>query len=279
MISDVKIWEYIHSDLPLNDLTTSLCKGKERPAKLEIFTRERIVLSNAATAIRIAEFLECKDVNTGKDGEIYKAKEQIFNASGSFENLHKAWKLIQILFEYSCKISTHTADMVALCKDASPYCQVQTTRKNFPFAKEFCLNAVISGGGRIHRANLSDSVLFFANHIKAYKSFENFCEHIADFKTNLPEKKIMIECENLSEFQTLLHYKPDVIQCDKFSPSQLSKAIELKNKTNSSIIVTAAGGINLKNCKEFAKTGINAVITSAPYTQGTADLTGKISFI
>lgn len=276
MISDDEIYKYINSDIPLDDITTSLCKNRHKNAKLKIITREDIILSGSNIAKRVAKALDCKVINTPKDGTFINAGESIFNAEATFENLHKAWKLIQILFEYSCKISTYTANMVKQAQSINPKCQIQTTRKSFPFAKEFCLNAVLAGGGRIHRANLSDSILFFANHIKIYENFELFCKNIKEFKIAMPEKKIMVECENLNDFKILLHYEPDVIQCDKMSVNELKTAIQMRGKNAKNIIITAAGGINLKNCAEFAATGVDALITSAPYTQGTADITGKI---
>ena len=58
MISDAQIWEYIKSDLPFDDLTTSL-QGEflNLQATLNIITRDDIVLSNVDIAAKIAAML------------------------------------------------------------------------------------------------------------------------------------------------------------------------------------------------------------------------------
>ncbi|MCD8213992.1 MAG: ModD protein [Campylobacter sp.] len=278
MISDTQIWEYIRSDIPFDDITASLQSAHlKRPALLEIITREDIILSNVDVASRIATLLGCETISGWENSQNFNAGNVIFQARGSYGNLHKAWKLIQILLEYSCKISTYTKNMVSVAQAVNPNCQIQTTRKTFPFAKEFCVSAVLSGGGAIHRLNLSDSVLLFKNHINVYENFEEFCKEIKNFKAKLPEKKIMVECETLENFKTLLNFNPDVIQCDKMSLNELKHAVKLKNKSEFKPIITAAGGINLKNCAQFAATGVNALVTSAPYAQGTADLTARLT--
>ena len=280
MISDAQIWEYIRSDLPFDDLTTSL-QGEflNRQATLSIITRDDIVLSNVDITARIAAMLGCETTGKSENSQNFSAKETIFQAKGSYGNLHKAWKLIQILLEYSCKISTYTNAMVCAAKAVNPSCQIQTTRKTFPFAKEFCIAAVLAGGGAIHRLNLSDSVLFFKNHIDVYENFEAFCKRIEEFKAKLPAKTIIAEREALADFKTLLNFAPDVIQCDKMSLEELHEAVNLKNAAKFQPVITAAGGINLANCAKFAATGVNALITSAPYTQGMADLTASLKLV
>ena len=42
------------------------------------------------------------------------------------------------------------------------------------------------------------------------------------------------------------------------------------------VALIASGGINLKNVREFAITGADALVTSAMYTQGMADITAVL---
>ncbi|MBR8462194.1 ModD protein [Campylobacter sp. faydin G-105] len=277
MISDAQIWEYIRSDVPFEDLTTSLqTKHLNRLAKLSILTRESVVLSNVDICECITKMLNCSVQSMGTNSKIYNAGDVLFMATGAYANIHKVWKLVQILLEYSCKISTYTHEMVCTVKAVAPHCQVLTTRKSYPFAKEFCVSAVVAGGGGVHRLNLSDSVLFFENHIKAYTNFDEFLAEIPKFKSKMPEKIIGVECDDLINLEKLLRAEVELVQCDKMSVDEISYAITLKDKINPNAKITATGGINLKNAKEYATTGINAIITSAPYLQGLSDLTAKI---
>ena len=281
-MKDSEIWDYIQSDTAFCDLTTDLQANDidlNSNAKLVIFTRENLVFSGSLTAQKIAKFLDCEVKFCGSDGQKFSENSEIFVAVGTYANIHKAWKVTQIFLEYSCKISTYTHEMVSKIKKINPKCELGATRKNIPFAKEMCVNSVLAGGGTIHRLGLYDSVLFFKNHTQIYGKFNEFCKKIPEFKAKLPEKKIMVEVENIDDFKTLLSYPVDVVQCDKMDISTLIQCVKFKNEISPNTAVSAAGGVNLKNCDEFARTGVDYIITSAVYMQGAMDLSGKISLI
>jgi len=271
-LSDAEILAYIGEDLPYFDLTTSL-QGIRKNASLTILPREDVTVSCVDIAARIAQLLGCEAQICVPNSAVAAAKEPIVKISGSYGDVHKAWKLAQICLEYACKIATYARAMNEAAKSVNPKCEILATRKSFPFAKKFCLKAVLEGGCGIHRLNLSDSVLFFKNHIKAYGSYEEFLAQISTFKVKAPERKIAVECENLNDCEALLKAGADVVQCDKFTPEAVKQAVDLRDKIAPDAALVASGGINLKNVREFAGTGANALVTSAMYTQGMADIT------
>ena len=111
---------------------------------------------------------------------------------------------------------------------------------------------MLEGGCGIHRLNLSESVLFFKNHIKAYDSYEEFLAQIPTFKAKAPERKIAIECENLDDCEALLKAGADVVQCDKFTPEAVKQAVGLRDKIAPNATIVASGGINLK-CQRICR--------------------------
>ena len=264
-LSDAEILAYIGEDLPYFDLTTSL-QGIRKNASLTILPREDVTVSCVDVAARIAQLLDCEAQICVPNSAVAAAKEPIVKISGSYDNVHKAWKLAQICLEYACKIATYARAMNEAAKSVNPKCEILATRKSFPFAKKFCLKAVLEGGCGIHRLNLSDSVLFFKNHIKTYGSYEEFLAQIPTFKAKAPERKIAVECENLND-------------CDKFTPEAVKQAVDLRDKIAPDAALVASGGINLKNVREFASTGADALVTSAMYTQGMADITAVLEVV
>ena len=274
-ISDAEILAYIGEDLPYFDLTTSL-QGIRKNAVLTILPREDVTVSCVDVAARIAQLLGCEAQICIPNSAVAAAKEPIVKISGSYDNVHKVWKLAQICLEYACKIATYARAMNEAAKSVNPKCEILATRKSFPFAKKFCLKAVLEGDCGIHRLNLSDSVLFFKNHIKAYGSYEEFLAQISTFKAKAPERKIAVECENLDDCEALLKAGADVMQCDKFTPDVVKLAVDLRDKIAPNAALVASGGINLKNVREFASTGADALVTSAMYTQGMADITAVL---
>ena len=274
--------EYIFSDIGVCDLTTSLMAGVinlRQSAILRIKTREDLVLSGVEFADKIAKKLDCEILSDSKNGDKFSANSEIYALVGSFEDIHKAWKITQNLFEYSCKISTYTNQMVEKIRAINSKCNLAITRKSFPFAREFCVKAALAGGAVIHRLGLFDTILFFDNHIGAFGGFDKFCENLGEFRAKMAEKKIMVEVDNLGNLQKLLNLGVDVIMADKFGIDDLQKAVILRNEISPRTVICAAGGINLQNCESFAKTGIDAIVTSAVFTKGVCDIGAKVELV
>ncbi|MGF7493888.1 ModD protein [Campylobacter concisus] len=275
-LSDAEILDYINEDLPYFDLTTSL-QDIDKKASLEIYSRDEICVSCVDVAASIARLLGCESEIFVKNSQICKAGDVIIKIYGGYEDVHKAWKLAQVALEYASAIATYTNKMVKAAKSVNEKCEVLATRKSFPFAKKFCVKAVIEGGGGMHRFGLSDSVLFFKNHIKAYASFDEFISHLPEFKAKMVERKICVEAENLDEASKLLKAKCDVVQCDKFSPELIQNVLALRDEISPNTMILAAGGVNLSNAKEFANA--DAIVTSAMYSKGIADISARLEIL
>ena len=275
-LSDAEILDYINEDLPYFDLTTSL-QDIDKKASLEIYSRDEICISCVDVAASIARLLGCESEIFVKNSQICKAGDVIIKIYGSYEDVHKAWKLAQVALEYASAIATYTNQMVKAAKSVNKKCEVLATRKSFPFAKKFCVKAVLEGGGGMHRLGLSDSVLFFKNHIKAYASFDEFISHLPEFKAKMVERKICVEAENLDEASKLLKAKCDVVQCDKFSPEIIKNVLALRDEISPNTMILAAGGVNLSNAKEFA--AADAIVTSAMYSKGVADISARLEIL
>lgn len=276
ILSDAEILSYINEDIPYFDLTTSL-QNIDKKASLEIYSRDEICVSCVDVAASVARLLGCESEIFVQNSQICKAGDIIIKICGSYENVHKTWKLAQVALEYASAIATYTNKMVNAAKCVNKKCEVLATRKSFPFAKKFCVKAVLEGGGGIHRLGLSDSILFFKNHMKAYGSFDKFLSHLPEFKAKMAERKVCIEAENLDEANKLLKVNCDVVQCDKFSPELIENVLSLRDEISPNSIILAAGGINLANVKEYANA--DTIVTSAMYSKGVADISTRLEIL
>ena len=275
-LSDAEILDYINEDLPYFDLTTSL-QDIDKKASLEIYSRDEICVSCVDVAASIARLLGCENEIFVKNSQICKAGDVIIKIYGSYEDVHKAWKLAQVALEYASAIATYTNKMSKAAKSVNEKCEVLATRKSFPFAKKFCVKAVLEGGGGMHRLGLSDSILFFKNHIKAYASFDEFLSHLPEFKAKMVERKICVEAENLDEASKLLKAKCEVVQCDKFSPEPIKNVLAIRDEISPNTMILAAGGVNLSNAKDYANA--DAIVTSAMYSKGVADISARLEIL
>lgn len=278
-LDDNELLAYIKEDVPYFDLTTYMQKAGDKRAKLEIYTREKIVVSCSHEAARIAELLGCEVLSCIPPKKIAHKGELLLSFFGSYEKVHQAWKLTQVLLEYACKIATYAKEMKDEMREANPHCELLATRKSFPFAKRMCIKAIMDGGAMPHRLGVSETILFFPQHRTLYASEQEFYEMLQDLKLDLPEKKLIVESDNIEDSKALLAHGVDVLQLDKVSLEVLKEIMEYKNANYPLVKVLAAGGINKKNAKEYASLGIDAIVTSALYGNGMANIGTKMSII
>lgn len=275
--SDDELWRYIQEDIPFFDLTTHLQEIKGKRAKLEIFTREEIIISCSEEAARIAELLGCKVLSSICSQEKASKGDVLLSFEGDYNDIHKAWRSSQVLLEYSCKIATYTHQMLSEIRKVNQNCELLTTRKTFPFTKKFCIKSVLAGGGLPHRLNLSETILFFNHHRAVYKNNEEFYSKIEAFKIKVPEKKVAIETETYEDALNLMQHGVDVLQTDKIDIDELQKIISARDANYTHIKILASGGIHKENVKEYASCNVDGIITSKVYACGIANLGTKLT--
>lgn len=278
-LSTSELEKYIQDDLPYFDLTTSLQNCNNVLAQIEVYTREDIIVSCSEEAAKIAELLNCKVDFFVKSKNKVEKNGTILKFSGLYEDIHKAWRLTQILLEYSCKISTYAHEMKEKIEKINPSCELLTTRKTFPFSKRFCIKAAFCGGAMPHRLNLSETVLFFEGHRILYKNNEEFYEDLKRIKTKIPEKKLNVESGSFEDSINLMKIGVDVIQLDKIDFEELEKIITYKNENYPFVKILVAGGINLTNIEKYASYKIDGVVTSSVYNCGMANISSKLKII
>ncbi|WP_321313364.1 ModD protein [Halarcobacter sp.] len=278
-LSTTELEKYIQDDIPYDDLTTSLQNCNNKKAQLEVYTREDIIVSCTEEAAKIAKLLNCEVEYYVKSGLQISKNDILLRYNGFYEDIHKAWRLTQILLEYSCKISTQASKMKQLIDEVNPSCELLITRKTFPFSKRFCIKAAIAGGAMPHRLGLSESILFFDGHRLLYKDSQEFYNDIKRVKKVSSEKKIAVESEDYEDCLKLMKAGVDTLQLDKIDFQTLKKLVSYKNVNFPNIKILAAGGINLSNVKDYASCQIDGVVTSSVYVSGMANLSSNIKII
>lgn len=279
IFTDKELLALLSDDLPYLDLTTSLQEKSDLKARLDIFTRDDIVVSCSEEACKIAKLLDCEVLYYLPSKSKALKDEVVLSFSGSYENIHKIWRTTQLILEYSSQITTYTAKMKEEIEKVNPYCQLLTTRKTYPFAKKFCIKSILVGGASVHRLNLSETILFFPNHRVIYKDDFEFYEQIVNFKIKMPEKKIVVESSNVEDSKNLLKFGVDVLQLDKMSKDDIKMLVDLRDDLFKDVKIICSGGINLNNAKEYAILGINGIVSSSMYSCGMADFGSKITIL
>ncbi len=257
----------INEDMSLFDLTKELMDIKS-PGKITFFTRKEAMVTANNLVEKLCERLNLKVTFKEKDGSFLKAGSKLFEAEGG--EVLILWKVAQNIYEYALSVSTYTNEMVKIAKAINPHIEILTTRKIIPFTKKIALNAVMDGGGFPHRVTTTETILVFDNYINLYGGWEKFYKEFDNLKHKAIEKKWIVECEDLDKAKKLIDLKVDVIQLDKVDVETTKKIVDLAHKNG--IKVISAGGINRENIEVYAKTGVDSIVTTAPYFAKGADV-------
>ena len=94
--------------------------------------------------------------------------------------------------EYSTGIARRTHEMVSIARDRWGRIQVAGTRKHFPGGKILSIAALRAGGGIIHRAGISDSILVFDQHRTLTRNPVHAVRRLMAME---PERKVCVEVD------------------------------------------------------------------------------------
>ena len=275
-ISEELIDRFIKEDVPYIDLTPLALGINGQRGRIQFFSRESAVACGMEEVVKILNRLNIDVTKTCSSGSIIE-KDQIFlEGEGNSEDLHMAWKVSQNILEYSSGIATKTKKLVEKVSRVNPNVQVTATRKIIPGTKELSVKAVIAGGGFPHRLGLSETILIFKQHLNFLGGVEGLIKILKNVKARACEKKIIAEVENLNQAVQLCKNGIDGIQFDKISWNELKSHVHILRDIDPYITILAAGGINESNIVEYAKTGVDAIVTSSMYYAGPIDIGCRI---
>jgi nicotinate-nucleotide pyrophosphorylase (carboxylating) len=133
-------------------------------------------------------------------------------------------------------------------------CKICCTRKTIPNLRIVQKYGVRLGGGLNHRFNLSDEILIKDNHIAIEGDIRKLVQKA--IITNKKGKKITVEIDNLKQLKKIMGLKFHRILFDNMNLKTLKKGVDLVNKIYET---EASGGINLKNVKKVASTGVKRI--------------------
>ncbi|MCL2169265.1 MAG: ModD protein [Defluviitaleaceae bacterium] len=260
----------IGEDMPYIDLTSHALGISAQMGRISYFTREDAVCCGAEEVAMVFERLRIKLDHMVASGERVKAGDALISGIGRAGDINAAWKVGQNILDNCCAIATKTRKMVDLAGSVPIF----TTRKLLPGTKPLVVKATMAGGASPHRLGLSETILVFKQHL----------EFVPDFLAKVPalkaahcEKKILAEAENYDEARDLCAAGVDGVQFDKIAPDELGRIIVKLRQSFLNTIFLVAGGVNMGNVAEYAKTGVDGIVTSSLYNAPPIDIGVKIT--
>lgn len=262
LLHDFLIEEHVKNslkeDIGFGDITTDFLYSDKDLIVAQLNSREDGVVCGLGVFKKVFEILskEVKVASFFKDGDKIKKGDTIAAITGPARAILTGERTALNYIQRMSGIATETRKYQDAIKPYSA--SVTDTRKNTPGFRMFEKYAVLTGGARLHRFNLSDCVMIKDNHIKHAGSITNAVNMI---KKDLSHAhKIEVECDKYEQVQEALVVGCDIIMLDNMTIDEMKKCVVSINKK---AIVEASGNVKINTINEIASTGVDVISTSA----------------
>ncbi len=255
---DNLIKEAISEDINYIDVSADYLIPEEQRNDSYFVAKADGVLCGLDIAMRVFTLLDDTFTYTvhKNDGEEVKAGDLIVEFNGKTACLLKGERTALNIIQHMSGIATATNKAVKLCEGTNA--SVTDTRKTLPGLRALQKYAVVCGGGKNHRYNLSDGAMLKDNHIDAGGGITNA---VAILRSKLGHMvKIEVETRNFEEVKEAVSAGADIIMLDNMTNEQMSECVKFidgRAKTE------ASGNITLDNIAEVAKTGVDIISLGA----------------
>lgn len=245
-------------DINYIDLATDYLLDDEEVSTASFIAKAEGVLCGIDCALRVFTLLD-GDVKFDikiKDGGRVSKGDVIATVTGRTKSILKGERTSLNILQHMSGIASATAEYAACCEGTR--CSVAETRKTLPGLRALEKYAVVVGGGKNHRFNLSDGAMLKDNHIDAYGSLS---KAVAALRAKVGHMvKIEVEVRNQDELREALSCKADVIMLDNMTTEQMAECVKI---ADGAAVLEASGNITLANAAEVAKTGVDIISVGA----------------
>lgn len=255
---DNLIKEAISEDINYIDVSADYLIPEEQRNDSYFVAKADGVLCGLDIAMRVFTLLDDTFTYTvyKNDGDEVKAGDLIVEFNGKTACLLKGERTALNIIQHMSGIATATNKAVKLCEGTNA--SVTDTRKTLPGLRALQKYAVVCGGGKNHRYNLSDGAMLKDNHIDAGGGITNA---VAILRSKLGHMvKIEVETRNFDEVKEAVDAGADIIMLDNMTNAQMKECVEY---INGRAKTEASGNITLDNIAEVAKTGVDIISLGA----------------
>ncbi len=241
----------LNEDLfPSGDITSDLLDNYQIK-KIKLVSNQKCIVGGLdffkETFRIIDKNIKCKIKK--KDGSKINRGAVIATIEGKVKNILLGERVALNFISHISGIATKTNEFIKRSSKTKICC----TRKTIPNLRVIQKYAVKLGGGTNHRFNLSDEFLIKDNHIGFSNNFPNLIKKAIKLKKG---RTITVEVDNIKQLKKILGLQFDRILFDNMTIKSIKEGVKLAKKLYET---EASGGINIKNIKKIASTGVDRV--------------------
>jgi nicotinate-nucleotide pyrophosphorylase (carboxylating) len=250
----------LSEDIGKKDLTSDAVVRRGLIGKAVIEAKEQGVLAGLPVAQMVFKTVDAQlaFIMLRRDGQRTRKGEKVVLIEGEVRSILTAERTALNFLQRLSGIATLTSQYVERLKGTKA--KVLDTRKTTPGLRILEKYAVKTGGGHNHRMGLFDMVLIKENHIKAAGSVSQAMKLA---KTECKGQKLEVEVRSLTELKEALKSEPDWIMLDNMDIQKMKRAVSMIRSFSPGIKIEASGGVELKNVRRIASTGVDFISVGA----------------
>ena len=248
----------LQEDIGFGDITTDYLTNEEDRMSCVLNTRVDGIFCGKNVFEMVFKILS-PSINIKfyfNDGDVIKKGDKIADIEGPARYILMGERTA---LNYAQRMSGIATETNKYQKAVGEYkARIVDTRKTTPGFRAFEKYSVKTGGGSLHRFNLSDCAMIKDNHIKyagsLTKAVEKLRQHISH------AHKIEVECDTVEQVKEAVNCGADIIMLDNMSLDTMRECVKL---INGKAIVEASGNVNLNTVHDIASTGVDIISSSA----------------
>jgi len=249
-------------DLGMGDVTTEALLTDDQKGVGFIVAKEGGILAGIGVAEQVFHRVDT-ELNLKvflEDGIRVEPGTKVAKVSGNITSILKSERVALNFLQRLSGIASETNRYVERV-EGFPV-RIMDTRKTTPGLRSLEKYAVMVGGGKNHRMNLSDGILIKDNHLEALRSQGlNIKEIVAKAKQNAPHRlPVEVEVRTVAEALEAVEVGVDIIMLDNMNLEDMRKAVE---SIHGRALIEASGGITLDNVRAVAETGVDYISIGA----------------
>jgi len=283
---------FLEEDVGRGDVTSRATIPADRRGSARIVARESCVLAGIDAAAYLATMgrRDLLFAERARDGARLRKGAVAAVIEGRVRDLLEVERCVLNLLGHLSGIATTTAEFVErIARVRGTRARLFDTRKTTPGLRLFEKYAVRAGGGRLHRLRLDDAILVKDNHLAALAEDEAVAvggrasagrggaawrdaldgarrrlEALGAKRRGL--RFVEIEVDRLEQFDEILRWPKglvDIVLLDNMTPSELRRAVAMRNGASSRIELEASGGVRLARVATIARTGVDRISAGA----------------
>jgi nicotinate-nucleotide pyrophosphorylase (carboxylating) len=241
-------------DAPTGDLTTTLTVPEHVRCRAELRSKASGVLAGVKAAQSafelVAEQDELGQVEVAwkaRDGDRLEPGSLIAVISGPARSILRAERVAINLLAHLSGVATLTHAFVGAAAPARVLC----TRKTIPGMRALERDAVVAGGGSLHRASLSDAVLVKDNHLRVAGGVAE-----AVRRAKAGGMPVEVEVESLAELEQALDSGAERVLLDNPTPELVREAVA---RIGDPERLEVSGGITLDSVPSLVAAGARVI--------------------